>query len=317
MNALEKHNLLVTALLGLVILPACMEIILYPAYRIAAAIEVHIPSDVIRSGPVLAGISAVLGGLVGIGVGWVGATGQTSYASWAVTVSCGILLILLGGAIFSVLSLLVLRRGFLPSGSRQKREWLGPATWWYTIRRLQAEPYVTATEQQDYFCYAAELMMLAEHNQEDSLKIADALSGFGTFLYLYFGNKEFRDRNGVRLPAVCCCGLAVVIASSAVWLLAGTWFSSEIILPAVLAEIFLWILLRWRYERVRLINMASARRSAADDIRHLAIKKLRLQQGTPVRATGSRDLTATALSAAAGIAIGCFSWSLWRRLQRL
>jgi hypothetical protein len=64
MTVHQKHDLLITALLVLVIIPLWAEVILYPAFRVAGTTEVHIPNDVLRVGLGLAATGAISGALL-------------------------------------------------------------------------------------------------------------------------------------------------------------------------------------------------------------------------------------------------------------
>ena len=130
---------------------------------------------------------------------------------------------------------------------------------------------------------------------------------------MYFGDKDYRIRNNVRLGMVACFGIAVTAAAGAVWLLAGTWFSSQVIAPFVSGEILLWLVLRWRYERVRLKHMAEARDSAASEIYALTEKKLYLSPEAVVRNTEYTNMTARTPRIVTSILFGRVSLSRRRR----
>lgn len=316
MTVHEKHDLLVVALWVLVVIPIWAEVFLYLAYRVAAATEPHIPNDVLRVGLGLAAISAVMGGLFGLGFGALTAIGQAHHELWIVSVGNAVLFLLPGVAFITAPGLIILRRGFLPLNRRRERDQLGPSAWCHEVRRLQLEPYITTHEKQRACCYAARLSASAEGNRRDLAQIRDNLRGFGVFLHLYFGDKDYRIRNNVRLGAVVCFGIAVTVVTGAVWLLAGTWFSARVIAPFVSGEILLWLVLRWRYERVRLNHIAEARDSAASEIGHLTEKKLRLNPETLARPTEYTAMRARTFRTATGILCGRVSLSRRSRLRK-
>lgn len=66
MAAHEKHYLLETAFLIFVLLVPPGEVFLYIGFRADAAKAVHIPNDVLRTGPLLASVSAIIGAFFGV-----------------------------------------------------------------------------------------------------------------------------------------------------------------------------------------------------------------------------------------------------------
>lgn len=228
----------------------------------------------------------------------------------------------MGIPILTVASLTLLRRGFLPANRQRERDRLGPVAWWYEIRWLQHEPYVTAHEREERYCYAAELAEAANQNKGDLAKIQHNVLGLFTFLHLYFGDREFRDRNGVRLGVVCSCGLAVAVVVSMVWLLTGTPFTpgmplvSSVIAPAATLEILILPVLRWRYERIRLLHMADARAFAASEIRRLVRKKFRSGTEGSDSVVSHTDANGKALDAPTLILLAWITFSRWRRRGR-
>ena len=303
MTGYEKHDLLVLAFWVLVVIPIWAEITFFPTYWVSGITKVHIPDDVVRAGFGLAAIGAVVGGLFGVGFTQL-AAGQADHQLWINSAGDAALFLLPAVAIIYCSGLLLLRGGSITPDHQRESDRLGPTAWSQQIRWLRAEPYLTVGEQRDLLHYANELTAAAEIDQVYRAIIRGGLCGFWTFMRFYFGDKVFRAHNGMRLRIACCCGAAVMASAGIVWVLAGTWFSSQVIVPCTLAEILVWLVMRWFYERIRLTHMAKARRTAAHEINNLAKKKLRLPTEVPAMTNGKRDIRKILLSVKGGVLLG-------------